>query len=148
MMNYSRQAIASFIVLAVIASFVLLIGNRHSGEKSATALSSDSYDEEKTPLRHRETSNKKNYKSKLIDHVAGTATLAGGEESSSYSMSTNLNDLKAEQQEYRPPLSDLVHNDEVSGDVQFLLDFAIVGHSKTGTTAHMNWLANHEEVQM
>ena len=47
-----------------------------------------------------------------------------------------------------PRLSTLVDGDEVIGDVQFLLDFAIVGHSKTSTTAHMWWLADHPEIQM
>lgn len=53
-------------------------------------------------------------------------------------------------QEQRPPLSKLIDEDAgtIIGDVSFLLDFAIVGHSKTATTQHMNWLADHPEVQM
>ena len=50
----------------------------------------------------------------------------------------------------RPPLKRLVKNDYkgILGDVSWLLDFAIVGHSKTSTTTQMNWLANHEEIAM
>jgi len=50
----------------------------------------------------------------------------------------------------RPPLSSLIGDDKanVKGDVQFLLDFAIIGHAKTGTTTLMHRLAAHEEVQM
>ena len=42
-------------------------------------------------------------------------------------------------QKQRPSLSDLIsdENEGIIGDVSFLLDFAIVGHSKTATTAHM-----------
>jgi len=47
-----------------------------------------------------------------------------------------------------PPLSDLIDENNIIGDVQFLLDFAIIGHPKTGTTALLNWLRSHEEVQM
>jgi len=49
----------------------------------------------------------------------------------------------------RPPLSKLVdEKGNIISDVQFLLDFAIVGHPKTATTALMKWLASHDEVQM
>lgn len=39
----------------------------------------------------------------------------------------------------QPPLSELIGDNEtkITGDVQFLLDFSIIGHSKTGTTAQM-----------
>ena len=52
--------------------------------------------------------------------------------------------------EQRPALSELVGDNEtkITGDVQFLLDFAIIGHAKTGTTTLMKRLAAHEEVQM
>jgi len=53
-------------------------------------------------------------------------------------------------EESRPPFSDLIgdNNTNITGDVQFLLDFAIIGHAKTGTSALLNWLCSHEEVQM
>jgi len=49
----------------------------------------------------------------------------------------------------RPDLDSLVHNEtnEIIGDVQFLLDFAIVGFGKCGTSTMMHWLADHPEVQ-
>jgi len=50
----------------------------------------------------------------------------------------------------RPKLKTLVSDNSkgVVSDVSWLLDFAIVGHSKTGTTGQMNWLASHEEIAM
>lgn len=49
----------------------------------------------------------------------------------------------------RPPLSSLIDGDEIIADnVDWLLDFAIVGHSKCATTEHMHWLADHPQVQM
>jgi hypothetical protein len=45
-----------------------------------------------------------------------------------------------------PPLSSLVQNNTIIGDVDFLLDFAIVGHCKTGTTFLANWLSSHSEI--
>jgi hypothetical protein len=36
----------------------------------------------------------------------------------------------------------------IRGNVEFLLDFAIVGHAKTETTSTMNWLSSHDEIQM
>jgi hypothetical protein len=35
----------------------------------------------------------------------------------------------------------------IIGDPQFLLDFAVVGHGKCGTTTLMDWLAEHPEIQ-
>lgn len=47
-----------------------------------------------------------------------------------------------------PPLDSLIGDLEknVTGEVQFLLDFAIVGFGKCGTTALIDWLDNHPEV--
>lgn len=36
----------------------------------------------------------------------------------------------------------------ISGYVEFMLDFAIVAHPKTATTAVMNWLSSHPEIEM
>lgn len=47
-----------------------------------------------------------------------------------------------------PPLSSLVRGSEITGDVQFALDFAIIAHPKTATTFTMNWLASHRDIQM
>lgn len=54
----------------------------------------------------------------------------------------------SKQSQKRPPLSDLIHNNDITGDVQFLLDFAIIGHPKCGTDKQMHWISNHEEIQM
>jgi len=68
----------------------------------------------------------------------------------------------------RPPLSSLIEYEAatatttnnsaasssaaaavIKGDVQFLLDFCIIGHPKTATSFTMDWLAQHDdEVQM
>lgn len=49
----------------------------------------------------------------------------------------------------RPPLSELIGDNgaNITGDVQFLLDFAIIAHPKTGTTEQLKWISKHEEVQ-
>ena len=49
-----------------------------------------------------------------------------------------------------PPLNSLISDEAngIIGDVQFLLDFAIVASPKTGTTEQMHYLANHPEIQM
>jgi hypothetical protein len=47
----------------------------------------------------------------------------------------------------RPPLDSLVSSPlNVTGDVQFLLDFAIIGFGKCGTSTMMRWLAAHPQV--
>lgn len=50
--------------------------------------------------------------------------------------------------EKRPPLSNLIQGSKIIGDVQFLLDFAIIGHPKTGTGTHEHHLARHEEIKI
>ena len=51
-----------------------------------------------------------------------------------------------------PPLDSLIQGrggtDDIKDNVQFMLDFAIIGHPKTATTFTMNWLASHREIQM
>lgn len=48
----------------------------------------------------------------------------------------------------RPPLETLIQGENIVGDVQFLLDFAIVGFGKAGTSTMMDWLAAHPSVAM
>jgi len=79
--------------------------------------------------------------------AVGVAGKGGGQQV----VNTGLNRPKDEPW---PPLKSLLRtgdggdDDEIIGDVQFLLDFALVGHSKTATTAQMQWLCDHDEVQM
>jgi hypothetical protein len=47
-----------------------------------------------------------------------------------------------------PPLETLVNGSSIIGNVSYLLDFAIVGHAKTGTTFFKNWLRSSPYVQM
>jgi hypothetical protein len=66
------------------------------------------------------------------------------------SVSVAWNPSDAEPEEERPPLHTLIADFEknVTGNVEFLLDFAIVGHPKTGTTFTLNWLASQDDIQM
>lgn len=51
----------------------------------------------------------------------------------------------------RPSLDSLVKEGsdfEILGDVQFLMDFAIVGYPKTATSTKVRWLADQEGIQM
>jgi hypothetical protein len=63
---------------------------------------------------------------------------------------SDAQDEDPEEPEDRPPLYKLIgdFDKNILGDVEFLLDFAIIGHPKTGTTFTMNWLASHPEIQM
>ncbi|GKY98579.1 hypothetical protein MPSEU_000814700 [Mayamaea pseudoterrestris] len=45
-----------------------------------------------------------------------------------------------------PPLSTLINESKIIADVSFLLDFAIIGHPKTGTTFLAQWLGAHTEI--
>jgi hypothetical protein len=39
-------------------------------------------------------------------------------------------------------------NSDIIGDVQYLLDFAIIAHPKTATSSMQNWFRSHPEIQM
>ena len=52
------------------------------------------------------------------------------------------------EQNPRPPLDSLVQEYNVTGDVSWLLNFAIVGFPKCGTSTLMLHLESHPEVQM
>ena len=45
----------------------------------------------------------------------------------------------------RPKLKELIRGKKVIGDPQFLLDFAILGAAKCGTTTLRDWLCDHQE---
>lgn len=45
-----------------------------------------------------------------------------------------------------PALNTLVQGPNITADVQFMLDFAIIAHPKTATTFTMNWLASHDDM--
>ncbi|GAX12847.1 hypothetical protein FisN_15Hh329 [Fistulifera solaris] len=48
----------------------------------------------------------------------------------------------------RPPLEQLIKDEErgVKGDVSFLLNWAILGHAKAGTTFIKNWVGRHPDI--
>jgi hypothetical protein len=48
----------------------------------------------------------------------------------------------------RPPLSKLINGWDIIGDTQFLMNFAVLGHAKCGTSTFMHWLRQHPEVQV
>ena len=48
----------------------------------------------------------------------------------------------------RPQIEEIIaSNNTIIGDPQFLLDFAVIGFGKCGTSSIMYWLAEHPEVQ-
>lgn len=47
----------------------------------------------------------------------------------------------------RPPLESIVHESIIVGDPQFLLDFAILGFAKCGTSTMMTWIGQHPAAQ-
>eukprot|EP00977_Amphora_coffeiformis_P003397 scaffold630_cov174-Amphora_coffeaeformis.AAC.17 len=51
-------------------------------------------------------------------------------------------------QSQRPALETLIDEERIIGNVQFLLDFAIIGFGKAGTSTLMDWLAAHPVVAM
>jgi hypothetical protein len=59
-------------------------------------------------------------------------------------------EAEEEPEKERPLLHTIIGDFEqnIKGDVEFLLDFAIIGHPKTATTFTMHWLASHPEIQM
>ena len=48
----------------------------------------------------------------------------------------------------RPKLSSLVEGNHVTGNVDFLLHFAIVGHAKTASSLFQGWLRSHPYIRM
>eukprot|EP00562_Extubocellulus_spinifer_P004880 CAMPEP_0178531714 /NCGR_PEP_ID=MMETSP0696-20121128/33580_1 /TAXON_ID=265572 /ORGANISM="Extubocellulus spinifer, Strain CCMP396" /LENGTH=505 /DNA_ID=CAMNT_0020163647 /DNA_START=78 /DNA_END=1595 /DNA_ORIENTATION=+ len=44
-----------------------------------------------------------------------------------------------------PPLSELVQEEEVHGDISWMVDFAIIGNPKCGTTFLMHWLSRPDD---
>jgi len=69
--------------------------------------------------------------------------------SSLRSSSSIQNELPSTTKEERPPLSSLIGDKKanITGNVEFLLDWAIVGHPKTATTFTLNWFTSHPEIQ-
>jgi len=53
----------------------------------------------------------------------------------------NNSTANSEQQQRQP-------KERIIGDVQWVLDFSVVGHSKTATTELMYWLAKHPQIRM
>lgn len=47
-----------------------------------------------------------------------------------------------------PPLSDLIEDKKVKADVSWLLDFAVIGNAKSGTTFLKNYLGKFDEIYM
>lgn len=51
-------------------------------------------------------------------------------------------------EEERPPFNTLVQGQKIVGNVQFLLDFAIVGFAKCSTSSMIQWIQTHPESQV
>ena len=82
------------------------------------------------------------YQRNLVTGISRTKRRTTQSDTSYYQQDDNSYD-------YRPPLSDLIgdNDTDIKANVQSLLDFALIGHPKTATTFHLNWLHGHEQVQ-
>ena len=62
----------------------------------------------------------------------------------------NLGDIYLDLSMKRPPLKSLIQDfdSKVIGDVQFLMDFAIIGEAKCATSQHASWFRRHPEILM
>jgi hypothetical protein len=47
-----------------------------------------------------------------------------------------------------PPLESLIRGTSIVSNVEFLLDFAVIGHAKTGTWLFLNWLRSSNHIRM
>jgi hypothetical protein len=56
--------------------------------------------------------------------------------------------ISATSRRRRPPLDQLVQGDAITGNVSWLLDFAILGHAKCATTFLSSWFREHSSVQV
>jgi hypothetical protein len=56
--------------------------------------------------------------------------------------------ISATSRRRRPPLDQLVQGDAITGNVSWLLDFAILGHAKCATTFLSSWFREHPSVQV
>jgi hypothetical protein len=71
--------------------------------------------------------------------------------SSYFTQIQSVKQMRERQRTERPPLESLVREGsktEILGDVQFLMDFAVVGYPKTATTTMLSWLNSQEEILM
>jgi len=49
----------------------------------------------------------------------------------------------------KPPISEVIDDEgNILQDIDFLMDFAVIGHPKTATSSTLKWLGAHHEVQM
>jgi hypothetical protein len=74
----------------------------------------------------------------------------GAEDDDEDASNFSAEEEEEEPKEDRLPLHELIgdFDKNILGDVEFLLDFAIIGHPKTATTFTMEWLVSHPEIQM
>jgi hypothetical protein len=71
--------------------------------------------------------------------------------SSYFTQIESVKQMRERQHSKRPLLESLVREGsktEIVGDVQFLMDFAVVGYPKTATTTMLSWLSRQEEILM
>jgi hypothetical protein len=86
------------------------------------------------------------------DHAAITEAeaelLDDDEDDDGYSESESSHD--EDEDDGRPPLNALIKDLDkgIIGPVDWLLDFAVLGHSKCGTTETLHWLGGHKDVVM
>ena len=59
----------------------------------------------------------------------------------------NLKRMMKHKNEPWPELSEVYDGRKVTGDPQFLLDFAVIGFEKSGTSTLMKWFGAHPQIQ-
>jgi hypothetical protein len=120
----------------------------------AESLKITTVEEEKNRAVQKVASNTKWWELNCGHHHAGQADVdhSGEYEKDIASLPKGSSSLlrAGNDTDHCPPLSHLIGDlcSDIIGDVQFLLDFAIIGHPKPATGPPMDWIANHNQVQM
>ena len=139
MMKISRNVLFGLVIVLTNVFFILIVSTELRYGKDArnqelplfhpSLLSRRKREQRESIVRDRLTR-------RQLRNVTATTT------------TTTKQEAEELQEEERPPLGSIIdENDKVTGDSQFLLDFAIIGFGKCGTSTMLQWLDSHPEVQ-
>ena len=67
--------------------------------------------------------------------------------SSTFKLLPAISKKQKDSQKEWPPLETVYNGQDIIGDPQYLLDFAIIGFEKSGSSTFMKWLGAHPQVQ-